>query len=310
VWRAPLWPRRPARVDSLFDFAGGTDWAVSIEMLVEAMLSGELQGCLVKPEVPNGWGIIVLAGSNGRTDVARARLFAETGFTALALRWFGGEGQTPGICEIPLEIFLSATSRLLQEGAERLAYIGTSKGAEAALLVATLDPRIDLVMALSPTSVVWANTGVGRDGPGWPLRSSWTYRGDPLPFVRYDLSAPIAMVDGLPSYRGYVEQSLITFGADVEAAAIHIEVAWADIILVAGSADALWPSDVFARALAKRRTDAGRPAHLLIHPRAGHRVLLPGENPTRSTQNAHGGDDLADAELGKWAWAAMRGISL
>jgi hypothetical protein len=279
-------------------------------MLVEATLSGELQGCLVMPETPNGWGIVVLAGSSGRTDVARARLFAEAGFIALALRWFGGEGQTPGICEIPLEIFFSATSRLLQEGAERLAYIGTSKGAEAALLVATLDPRIDLVMALSPTSVVWANSGVGRDGLGWPLRSSWTYQGAPLSFVRIDLSAPIAMVDGLPSYRGSIEKSLITFSGDIEAATIHIERARADIILVAGSADALWPSDVFARALAKRRTDAGRPVHLLIHPNAGHRILLPRENPVHSTQNAHGGNDLADAELGNWAWTAMRRICL
>ena len=279
-------------------------------MLVETTLSGELQGCLVKPEMPNGWGIVVLTGSSGRTDVARARLFAEAGFIALALRWFGGEGQTPGICEIPLEIFFSATSRLLQEGAQHLSYVGTSKGAEAALLVATLDPRIDLVMALSPTSVVWANSGVGRDGLGWPLRSSWTYQGDPLPFVRIDLSASIVMVDGLPSYRGSIEQSLITFSGDVEAATIHIEAALANIILVAGSADALWPSDVFARALAKRRTDAGQAVNLLIHPHAGHRLLLPGENPVHSTQNAHGGNDLADSELGKWAWDAMRGICL
>jgi hypothetical protein len=228
-------------------------------MLAEVTLSGELQGCLVKPELPNGWGIVVLAGSSGRTDVARARLFADAGFIALALRWFGGEGQTPGISEIPLEIFFAATSRLLQEGAKHIAYIGTSKGAEAALLVATLDPRIDLVMALSPTSVVWANSGVGRDGLGLPLRSSWTYQGEPLPFVRYDLSAPIGMVDGLPSYRSHVEQSLITYSGDIEAATIHLEAARADIIVVAGSADALWPSDVFARALAKRRQmPAGR----------------------------------------------------
>jgi dienelactone hydrolase len=279
-------------------------------MLVEATLSGELQGCLVKPETPNGWGVVVLAGSSGRTDVARARLFAAVGFVALALRWFGGEGQPPGICEIPLEIFFLATNRLLQEGVERIAYIGTSKGAEAALVVATLDPRIDLVMAISPTSVVWANSGVGRDGLAWPLRSSWTYRGEPLPFVRYDLSARIVMVDGLPSFRSYTEQSLITFAGDIEAATIQIEDARADIILAAGSADALWPSDVFAHALAKRRKDVGRSVDLLIHPNAGHRVPLPEENRVSSTQIAHGGDDLADAELGKWAWMAMHRICI
>ena len=59
-----------------------------------------------------------------------------------AARWFGGEGQPPGICEVPLEVFTRATDRLIEEGCERVAYVGTSKGAEAALLIATDDPRV------------------------------------------------------------------------------------------------------------------------------------------------------------------------
>jgi hypothetical protein len=102
----------------------------------EVELSGELQGSLLHPASSNGFGVVILAGSSGRVDVARARLFAANGAVALAMRWFGGEGQAPGICELPLEGFTIATDRLIDVGCERTAYVGTSKGAEAALLVA------------------------------------------------------------------------------------------------------------------------------------------------------------------------------
>jgi hypothetical protein len=72
---------------------------------VEIELSGGLQqGALLLPARENGVGVVVLAGSSGRVDVTRAALFAAQGCAALALRWFGGAGQVPGICEIPLEI--------------------------------------------------------------------------------------------------------------------------------------------------------------------------------------------------------------
>jgi hypothetical protein len=69
-----------------------------------------------------------------------------------------GEGQIPGICEVPLESFMPATDKLVEAGCTRIAYVGTSKGAEAALLLAVHDPRIDTVIAFSPSSVVWANS--------------------------------------------------------------------------------------------------------------------------------------------------------
>src|SRR3990167_7659089 len=89
-----------------------------------------------------GGGVFRGGGASGRGDVARAGLFADYGAVVIALRWFGGEGQSPGICEIPLESFAPAIQRLIEEGCDRIALVGTSKGAEAALLVASHDPKI------------------------------------------------------------------------------------------------------------------------------------------------------------------------
>jgi hypothetical protein len=148
-----------------------------------------------------GCGVVVLGGSSGSVNDERARLFARHGAMAMALRWFGGEGQIPGICEVPLESFMPAGDSLAEAGCTRIAYVGTSKGAEAALLLAVHDPRIDIVIAFSPSSVVWADSGVGLDGVGIPLRSSWTFRGKSLPFVPYEVtSMPAPMTrSGRPS---------------------------------------------------------------------------------------------------------------
>jgi pimeloyl-ACP methyl ester carboxylesterase len=264
----------------------------------ESALTGDLQGTLLTPQRGTGTGVVVLGGSSGSVDVTRAGLFAEAGAIALALRWFGGDGQVPLICEVPLETFKGATDMLVKAGCDTVALVGTSRGAEAAMLVAIDDPRIDTVVAISPTSVVWEGTGL-------PLRSSWTRNGIPLHFVRYDVSHFPARSDGPVSYRQYHERSLERFADDVPAATIAIEKAHARVVLVAGGDDALWPSDVFARSLAERLEAVGKQPLLITHPRAGHRVLLPGETTPPSAVNAYGGNDAADRALGVAAWNAI-----
>jgi acetyl esterase/lipase len=272
----------------------------------ETPLTGPVQGVMLSPETPSGLGVVVLGGSSGKIDPDRAALFASRGAVAIAQRWFGGEGQSPGICEIPLETFGAAIDRLAAEGCNRIALIGTSKGAEAALLVAAHDPRVDVVIAVSPSSVVWANSGPGSDGFGWPPRSGFSYRGKPLAFVPHEAEALLS-VSQLPPipYLALHRASLATFADRLDDAAIPIEQARAKVILVAGEDDALWPSADFARALADRLAAHGKAGVLVTHQQAGHRVLLPGETTPRSALNAHGGGDEPDAELGRMAWGEI-----
>lgn len=277
------------------------------QTVTEEVLTGSVAGTLLRcPDATTG--VVVLSGSSGRVDLARARLFADEGATALALRWFGGEGQIAGICEIPLETFFAATDRLAGLGCRRIVYVGTSKGAEASLLAAAYDLRVDAVVAISPTSVVWGNIGPGCDGIRWPERSSWTLAGRPLPFVPTDPSWTPSHIDGLVSYRGLFEHCLEIFPDEARKAAIPVEATQAEIVLVAGGDDALWPSLDFAEAMVRRRQDAGMSTRLVAVSDAGHRILLPGENTPRSSLHAHGGNDGADAGLGREAWNYIRDL--
>lgn len=250
---------------------------------------------LHRPEEPaSSTGVLVLAGSSGAVEDDRARLLADHGVTALALRWFGGPGQQPGPFEVPLETLVAGLDQLAGE-CERLALLGTSFGAEAALLVAAIDARVRAVVAIAPSPVVWAGVDGARQ------TSHWTHRGRPLDFVPFDESwSPDT---DPPAYRSLYERSLAADPAAAARAAIPVERIAGDVLVVGGEDDQVWPGADFARAVAARRTSHGRGTRVVTHARAGHRVTLPGESPAvRGQSMARGGSTEADAALGAAAW--------
>lgn len=259
------------------------------------------------PTRPARPALLVLSGSSGRIERDRCRRFARAGVTALSIRWFGGPGQPSGVCEIPLETFVAATELLRDRGADRVSLLGVSKGAEAALALSTVSDCADAVIALAPTSVVWANVGPGLDGRDRPYRSCWTWQGQPLPFVPYDDAWTQREPEGAPvSVLGWYERSLATYAERLPAAAIPVEKTTADMVLVAGGGDRMWPSMRFARELAERRATHGMATSLISHPEAGHRTLFPDEvAPPASTTFDHGGTPAADAALGATAWPTV-----
>jgi len=264
------------------------------------------EGLLVQPRDPRS-AVLVLSGSSGRVEVARVRLLAEHGAAALSYRWFGDGTMPSGICEIPLESFTPYLDRLA-EISDNLAVIGVSKGAEAALLLAARDPRIRTVVAIAPTHVVWSNVGPGHDGSTTPWRSSWTWRGEPLPFVPFDQTwEPPAGQDPVAYESGYA-QSLRVASDRVPAATIPVERIGGDVILVAGGADQVWPSTYFADRIRIRRAEHGLATTVAIHPEAGHRIVLPGEEPIAGGRLAQGGTPEANKALGALAWPHIRAV--
>jgi hypothetical protein len=92
----------------------------------------------------------------------------------------------------------------------------------------------------------------------------------------------------------------------VPAARIPVEDLDAEVVLVAGGDDLVWPSVRFAEEIAASRQLSGRRTHVVTQADAGHRCRLPGEEPLApSLVNAHGGTPEADAELGRRAWPVI-----
>lgn len=257
-----------------------------------------------RPVTAPSCAVLVLSGSSGRVERERVRLLAHHGVVAMSIRWFGGPGQPPGICEVPLETFQPAVDFLAGEH-ERVAVIGTSKGAEAALLLAAYDPRICVVVGLAPSSVVWANVGPGLDGSAYPYRSSWTRRGTPLPFVTYDESWQPDTEP--PAYRELYQRSLRAFAEQARDAAIPVERITGEVLVAAGLDDQVWPSDRFVDDIVRRRPDHGLATTSITQHGAGHTIRFPGETvDATGTVMARGGSPSSDAKLGEQVWKQLR----
>lgn len=252
-------------------------------------------GVRVTPDLPSGTAVLVLAGSSGRVETARAELLARSGAVAESIRWFGGPGQQPGPWEVPVELFQERVAEL-RTVADRVMILGTSFGAEAALITAAHTREVDAVIAFAPTDVVWA--GLRPEGG---QTSHWTLAGAPLPYLPFvedwrPDTDPLAYHD---LYRISWER------AEPErrtAATIPVE-RIPHLLLVAGGDDRVWPSTDHAARIAERRRTAGLETMIISTPDAGHRTILPGEPiATGGQAMARGGTPEADAALGEQAW--------
>ena len=260
----------------------------------------DVEGVRWLPDSPSGVGALVLAGSSGRVDVARTELLARHGVLAESIRWFGGADQHDGPWEIPLELFLKRVDGLAND-CDRLLVLGTSFGAEAALLTGALHSQVDAVVAFAPSDVVWA--GVRSDGS---VTSHWTVENAPLPFVPFD-DAWDAVDEG-PAFVGLYEASRQRFADRVLAAAIPVEQI-RHLVLVAGGDDEVWPSLEMARVIEARRAAHDLDTVVVSDSAAGHRAILPGEPIVEGGMRMRrGGSEAADRRLGAAAWTQIAAL--
>ncbi|GAA6151793.1 acyl-CoA thioester hydrolase/BAAT C-terminal domain-containing protein [Pseudoteredinibacter isoporae] len=207
--------------------------------------------------------VLVLEGSGSGIPKVLAEKISKMGHPVLALAYYKAEGLPKQLEAIPLEYFEPAKTWLLQKNnANELAVVGWSKGAEAALLLSTMDERIRKVVAIAPSHVVWPGIIPGLERA--PL-SSWTLGDKNLAFVPYQASADIR------SLRDLYENSLKNTQA-VEKAKIEIENSKADLLLFSGGEDSVWPANSMAQEICKRARLS--PQDILCehhhYPKAGH----------------------------------------
>ncbi len=274
--------------------------------------------------IPAGPGphpvVIVLSGSGGGFDVDKAAVLSRHGFATFALSYFGIPPLPSWLHRIPLEYFEAALVWLGDQpeiDSNRVGIFGISRGAEAALLLASRFPQIRAVVGWAPSSTAWA--AGGEDKATREMVPCWTWRGEPLPFAPLPLkrflwrSAFPVVARKRPVMFVNLFRAALRNRAAVERAAIPIEKISGPILLISGGDDHLWPAAEMAEALLARSRREKFP-HAIEHmnfPLAGHMLRYP-HLPTTSrfSRNQHlrgarfsfGGAPDADAEAQLAAW--------
>ena len=266
------------------------------------MVQNGINGNFFLPEGKGPFpGIIVLGGSNGGLQKRRAALLASHGFAALALAYFNVEGLPERLENIPLEYFEKGITFMDQHPKVRgVSLMGTSRGGELALLLGTLFP-VEKIIAYVPSAATYG--GVPDE-----TRPSWTYQGSPLPIAPFPSRTEIA-TDSPILLTPYFLKGMQNKRA-FEKALIPVEKITADILLISGGEDAMWPSTLYCNMIMKRLTNSSIYRKHLSYPYAGHAIQPPYMPTTRSysfhiTSKAHyelGGTPEATAYANEDSW--------
>jgi dienelactone hydrolase len=276
---------------------------------VETRERGLVGTLLLPPRAGLHPGVVVLGGSSGGLREPLAALLASHGCAALALAYFGAEGLPPQLADIPLEYLETALDWMVarpEVRGERCALLGTSRGAELALLLGATFPRVGAVIAYAPSGVRWG--AVGASGP------AWTYRVEPLPVVPDrvppELDVAISAREPIRATEWYLYN--LEDEAALEPAMIAVERIVGPVLLISGEDDQMWPSTMMAerimRRLAERRF--AWPYRHLRYLGAGHLIGPPWQpttvnvrrHPTVGGVFAYGGSPAGQARANADSW--------
>lgn len=250
-------------------------------------------------------GILLLGGSEGGLDPelrAEALLLQKAGFNVLHVAYHNAPGKPPNIVRIPLEEFHLGIDWLMarpEVDPGAIGIVGNSKGAEAALLVASRRQDVKAVVAGMPSSVAW--DGMSLRSYIFGGVSSWSEGGEQL------ASLPYGSQDGkeelLPLFVNAFEKL-----DEHKDAIIPVERFGGRLLLVCGGKDKVWPSCPMAEQISARVREARKPGpELLAYPEAGHSIMIgvsrPASDPKQVRISAKlGGTPEANAAASSDAW--------
>lgn len=222
-------------------------------------------GQLLRPDHDRypGKALIVMGGSDGVFLLTKgmARQFVKQGITVLALHYFVKTGlPVPRECyELPVESVERAAAWLFANGYRKVGVWGFSEGAELALLSASLLESLSCVVAASPSAYV--TMGISwRKGAHNVRRSSFTWRGKPLPYLE-NRENDTKSIRAISREKGeFYTRRCYEAGLEAgvpEGAEIAVEKIRGDILLISGGRDSCIPADLFCETIKARLRSHG-----------------------------------------------------
>jgi dienelactone hydrolase len=283
--------------------------------LMTSALPRGLTGVLAAPADPIG-GVVVLGGSEGGFHERDAMAFAEAGFSAVAVAYFGAPGLPAGLKEVPIETVMAAIDVLSESVPEsRIGLVGGSRGGELALLTASFDPRVSAVVSVVGSGVVTQGIDFEQGRLDRILSTptpSWTHEGKPLPYASYSADKGLheAIAEGAPIRLATAFPAVEDIDLDV--AGIPVERIRGAVLLISASDDGVWPSAAYSRVAEERLSSRAHPfphrhvvlegaGHLIAGPPGDDQVSSKGPGP--GVEFEYGGEPSITTAARREAWS-------
>ncbi|MEG1152412.1 MAG: acyl-CoA thioester hydrolase/BAAT C-terminal domain-containing protein, partial [Oscillospiraceae bacterium] len=233
----------------------------------------ELHGFHIKPKEITKKGIIITFGDElNDCNYERAMECAANGYEVMSFFYFGKMHQTDYLSEVPLEYFQTILDYAKKNctSTDIITVIGSSKGAEMALLLQNYYPEITNLVLFSPSSHVF-------QGLGDEATSSWSFKGEPIPFVDFKSSSLMSRAELMSSDMFYTNYSFrsrysssLKNSDNADAAKIKTDNFKGKILLFAGEDDRYWNSAAMAKEIYEDNKDK---AEIYTYPNVGHNFL-------------------------------------
>lgn len=248
-----------------------------------------------------------------------APLLASLGYDVLSLAYFAYDDLPTGICSIPMEYFAEGLSWMQREfGVRRIGVQGGSRGGELSLMLAAYFP--DQVCSIIPMVPMFASSA-GWDPVHGASGASWTLDGKNIPYAKSRTPSHEEMAaKGEASSTGYAASPDYLEDLDKpevrQNCMIPIDRAKANILLISGEDDQMWPSRWGSELVVNHLRAKGYayPFRHLVLLQAGHLTLPPNSVTTFSNAVYHpladifltcGGTPSGSAHAGRVMWDAM-----
>lgn len=197
--------------------------------------------------------LLVLGGSEGSVAFTNsvAKSFSAIGISALAVYYFRTIQTGCSLSNIPVETIEHAVNWLKNSGTKKIIVYGLSKGAELALLAASLIAEINGVIAVSGSCCIF-------EGLTWNLKSSgkssWQWRDNEVPYVSTSGAVPSFFstlikngeMNYFDSFNRLLEVEM------TENTVIRVENIKGPILLLSAKEDVVWPSKRMNELIIKR----------------------------------------------------------
>lgn len=206
-------------------------------------------GLYHEPEKPYDakTAVIVIGGSEGNENIPMnvGAMFAQQGIAALGVCYWNVVGLPSELIRVPIDPIEKVIAWLKGNGHTKIVLYGISKGAELALLCASLMKDVAGVVALSPMHCIWGGMHGNKSlfAKTFSAVSEFTYKGKDFPCVKADLRYGPAIYNLLLHQEidlSYLyERPLKQFD---ERTAIPVENIKGNILFIYAEKDKMWPS--------------------------------------------------------------------